>query len=96
VADKQQMMNAVLVRSAVDREFRQRLLDDPRSALKESFGLVLPDPFRIRFIERGTELDALVVLPDFKAGCEDGQLSEDDLESVNGGVTQAPWCSYDE
>jgi len=94
VNDKQQMMNAVLVRAAVDRAFRQRLIADPRSALKESFGLVLPDPFRIRFIERGADLDALVVLPDLKAGSEDGELSEDDLEAVNGG--QAPWCTYDD
>ena len=93
--DKQQMMNAVLVRAAVDWEFRRRLLDDPRAALKESFGLVLPEPFRIRFVERGDELDALVVLPDFRAGGDDGQLSEDDLETVHGGAGQAPWCTYD-
>jgi hypothetical protein len=68
----------------VDRAFRQQLLADPRRALRDELGLTIPDHFRIKFIERGPDLDALVVLPDLKA--DDEELSENELEAVSGGA----------
>jgi hypothetical protein len=90
----QRAMDAVLARAATDRSFRERLLTDPRRALKEAFGLVLPDPFTIRFIEREPGLDALVVLPDLRDPVGDGALQAGDLEAVQGGA-EAPYTWSD-
>ena len=67
---QQQMTTAVLARSAVDWQFRQHLLVDPRAALQAAFALVLPSDYQVRFVERDAHLDALVVLPDFTGELE--------------------------
>jgi hypothetical protein len=61
--DEQNILARVLTRSAVDVDFRRRLLSDPHTAVVEVIGKALPDGFRIRFIEQPTDLDALIVLP---------------------------------
>lgn len=77
-------LDSIVARATVDRAFRQKLLADPRRAIHDELGLTIPSHFRIKFIERGPELDALVVLPDFRDGAE--ELSEDELEAVSGGA----------
>jgi hypothetical protein len=83
-------LDSIVARATVDRAFRQKLLADPRRAIRDALGLNIPSHFRIKFIERGPELDALVVLPDFREGTE--ELSEDELEAVSGGAAHyAAW-----
>jgi hypothetical protein len=83
-------LDSIVARATVDRDFRQKLLADPRSAIRDALGLTVPSHFRIRFIERGPELDALVVLPDFREGVE--ELSDDELDTVSGGARHyAAW-----
>jgi len=73
-----------MARAETDQTFRQRLLADPIPAIQEVFGVVIPNNFRIRFIERDAAVDALVVLPDFRASAD--ELSDADLNQVAGGV----------
>lgn len=80
-----QALDAVLSRAATDAAFRQELLREPRAAIRDAFGVQIPDDFRIRFVERDPDLDALVVLPDFREEPEDSVLSEEELEMVSGG-----------
>lgn len=80
---EQQALEAILERSSVDLEFRKRLLTDPRRAIHEGFGVRIPHNFRVKFIEKGHDVDALVVLPDIQRA--DGELSDGDLEAVAGG-----------
>jgi hypothetical protein len=75
------LLKEVLERAATDREFRVRLLADPVGAIRMAFGVILPHNYRIRFIERPRELDALIVLPSMNQ-----ELDEDDLEQVAGGI----------
>ncbi len=83
-------LDSIVARATIDRAFRQKLLADPRRAIRDELGLTIPSHFRIKFMERGPELDALVVLPEFREGAE--ELSEDDLEAVAGGVhNYAAW-----
>jgi hypothetical protein len=86
-------LQAILDRAVTDRAFRQRLLVDPRPAILESFGVMIPATFRIKFIERDANVDALIVLPDEQHG---GELSDDDLETVSGGVAESAEWSDDE
>jgi hypothetical protein len=74
------LLREVIERASTDREFRARLLADPASAIRHAFGVILPHNYRIRFIERPRELDALIVLPSLEH-----ELDEDDLEQVAGG-----------
>lgn len=83
--DHRDLRAAILKRAASDLEFRQGLLADPRSAIESGFGVELPDGYRIRFVERDPDVDALVVLPDFEGS---GGLSDKDLEAVAGGTGQ--------
>jgi hypothetical protein len=93
-AKEPRALQAILDRAATDRAFRQRLLVDPRPAILESFGVIIPATFRIKFIERDANVDALIVLPD--AQHHGGELSDDDLETVSGGVAESAEWSDDE
>ena len=75
-------LNAVLARATVDRAFRNALLTAPRRAIFETFGMHIPGDFRIRFIERDADLDALVVLPDYLEPDDDDAA----LSDVSGGM----------
>jgi hypothetical protein len=74
------LLREVIERAGTDRDFRTRLLADPAAAIRHAFGVILPHNYRIRFIERPRELDALIVLPSMNQ-----ELDEDDLEQVAGG-----------
>jgi hypothetical protein len=86
-------LQAILDRAATDRAFRQRLLVEPRPAILESFGVMIPATFRIKFIERDLDLDALIVLPDMQINGD--ELSDADLERVSGGVEESAEWSDD-
>ena len=83
------LLNKVLQRSATDKEFRTRLIEQPERAIEEIIGVPvssLAKPVRVKFVEKDPSLDALVVLPDYAD--PDGVLSDAELEAVAGG----DWC----
>jgi len=82
---QQQAIQAIVARAEVDPAFRASLLRQPVEAIQRTFGVALPPGFRVRFVERDPSVDLLVVLTD--PADEAGELSEDQLESVAGGVT---------
>ena len=75
---------AVLARAETDVPFRKRLLAEPHRAIQDAFGIQVPPDFRLRFIERHADVDALVVLPDLRH--EEGELTVESLEHVAGGA----------
>lgn len=72
----------VAARAARDAGFRRALLDDPARALRQTLGITLPPGYRVRFIERPRDLDALIVLPD---RADEDELSDDELDQAAGG-----------
>lgn len=87
------LLQRVLALSVTDTAFRSRLLTDPEGAILDAFSVRVPGGYRVRFIEKPAELDALVVLPDPAA--PEGELDDDDLDLVAGGtsgcVNTSPW-----
>lgn len=79
----QEALEQILARAAVDRDFRKALLINPRKAILDGLGVHIPASFRVRFVERETNVDALIVLPDLQR--HDGELDDCDLEAVAGG-----------
>jgi len=80
-------LQQVLDRAAADPHFRRRLLAEPHAAIRDTFGIQIPSSFRLKFVERGDDADALIVLPNasVRAAQADGELDDASLEAVAGG-----------
>ena len=74
---------AVLRRSAIDPGYRERLLADPRAAIREETGIELPAGYNVRFAEKPEGVHDLIVLPNPIP--EAAEVSEEQLEAVAGG-----------
>lgn len=85
--NRSQLLTDILSRAASDRTFRVALLNEPAGTIQTAFGVQVPHNYRLKFIERGTDVDSLIVLPDLVAA---GELSDDELEEVAGGTTPEP------
>jgi hypothetical protein len=73
----------VMVRSATDAEYRQKLLVDPRTAISEVTGQPLAAGYDVAFVEN--KADLTLVLPKVMHQVTD--LNEAELEAVSGGTT---------
>ena len=92
--NRDDLRDRILQRAAVDREFRQGLLDAPRRTIRATFGVEIPEDYRLRFVEKDPDVDSLVVLPDFRG--DDEELDDDDLDRVAGGFeTDFYWSPSD-
>ena len=70
-----------------DGEFRARLLENPRSAIEEVFGVNLPEGLSVKVHEQSDSEVHLVLPPD-------PRLSEKDLELISGGSGCAGECAW--
>lgn len=75
------LISDILQKAATDPAFRARLLVEPAEAIRDAFGVVVPAGYRMRFIERDADVDALIVLPE----AQGVELSDDELDDVAGG-----------
>ncbi|MDR0691007.1 MAG: NHLP leader peptide family RiPP precursor [Streptococcaceae bacterium] len=70
----------VMQKATTDEEFRQELLENPKSAIERLTGEKLPDDYKIKVLENDPNYTATFVLPDLR-----NDLDIDDLENVAGG-----------
>ena len=89
----EQTYQRLLERSSTDLDFRSKLLTDSRAALSEFIGKPLPESFNVAFVEN--KADYTIVLPESIDTA--AELSEQELESVAGGLTptivaSSGWC----
>src|ERR687894_1814854 len=86
---RQEMERRLIEKSVEDDAFRQRLIEDPKGAVEQELGTRLPEEVRIVTVEETQDTIYLVLPSTSMAGAEGGELSEQELESVAGGM--ATW-----
>ena len=79
-----ELQQIVIEKAMKDETFRKLLLENPAKALKDGFGLQIPEGFDIEVLEEQPE-KFYIVLPGTGAEKPDGELSEFELNSVAGG-----------
>jgi hypothetical protein len=83
-----EMKRRLIERSLQEEAFRQRLLEEPRTAVEQELGMPLPAEVEIRAVEE-TPQTIYLVLPTATSQVGRGdEISDRDLESVAGGD---PW-----
>ncbi len=80
-----EMERKLIERSLEDEAFRQRLLADPRAAIEQELGTRLPESIEVRAVEETPEIIYLV-LPRRSADVQAGELADQELEAVSGGL----------
>jgi Nitrile hydratase, alpha chain len=83
----------LIEKSLQDDAFRQRLLEDPKGAVEQELGTRLPEDVRVVTVEESADTIYLVLPSTPTAGADGGELSDQQLESVAGGVES--WIVYD-
>jgi hypothetical protein len=73
-------------RSLQDEDFRQRLLDDPKGTLEQELGRGLPAGVEVRVVQESADTIYLVLPSASALGDQGGELSEEELEAVAGGL----------
>ena len=76
----------IVQRSIENEEFRQRLLDDPKGTLEQELGRQLPEGVEVRVVEESADTIYLVLPSASALGDQGGELSDEELEAVAGGV----------
>lgn len=62
------LRNQVIQKAWEDPGFRQRLLADPKAALKEALGIQIPDHITLKTVEEGSNEFYLVIPPSPSSG----------------------------
>jgi hypothetical protein len=86
------MERRLIEKSLQDEAFRQRLIDDPKGAVEEELGTRLPEDVRVVTVEETQDTIYLVLPSTPMAGAEGEALSDQELQSVAGGL--ASWDVY--
>jgi hypothetical protein len=93
-----EMERRLIEKSLQDKDFRQRLLDDPKGAIEQEMGTRVPEGFEVRVVEESADSIYLVLPSASPLVGEGGELSDQELEAVAGGFsyedTSATICSY--
>lgn len=87
-ASHEQLLEQIIERATTDQSFRRWLIESPEAAIFSTFGIRVPEDYRISFMEKPGNLDALIILPDLRPHGE--ELCDEDLDAAAGGNAD-PW-----
>ena len=76
----------IIAKALIDDEFRKALLSDPRATLEKESGQKLPDNLKLKVIEEDPDTIIISLPQKPKEMGEKGELSEEALENVAGGL----------
>ena len=74
-----QMLQQIVEKSALDSDFRQQLLSDPKTTISEELGIAIPDSMTIKVHESDMQTVHLALPPD-------PNITEEQLEAVSAGL----------
>ena len=84
---REAFQQAVIRAAWKDEEFRKKLLENPREAIKTQFDVDVNAELNIKVVEEDSG-EMVLVLP-VKPGGSVGELSEAELDAVSGGGTES-------
>lgn len=74
-----EMLRQIVDKSAVDAEFRQQLLSDPKTAITAELGITMPESMNVVVHESDMQTVHLALPPD-------PNITEEQLEAVSAGL----------
>jgi hypothetical protein len=81
-----EMERRLVERSLQDESFRQRLLDEPKGAIEGELGTQLRESIEVRVVEESADTIYLVLPSASPFVGEGGELSDEKLDAVAGGL----------
>jgi hypothetical protein len=84
-------LSSVIARALEDDAFKQELLSNPSSVIERELGITIPEGIEFRVVEQENNIRNLV-LPMQPDNFVDGELSEEELEAVAGGIFNSRIC----
>lgn len=74
-----QMLQQIVEKSAVDEQFRQALLANPKATISNELGITIPDSMNIKVHESDMQTVHLALPPD-------PNITEEQLEAISAGL----------
>ena len=74
-----EMMQQIIDKSALDSEFRQQLLMNPKSAITEELGITMPESMNIQVHQSDMQTVHIALPPD-------PNITEEQLEAISAGL----------
>ena len=81
--NRKQMEAEIIAEAIANQEFRQALISNPKAALEAEYEITIPDSIKVSVLQESAD-QMYLVLPHTEAAS--GELSEDQLEAVVGGI----------
>ena len=75
----EQMLQQIVEKSALDADFRQQLLSDPKNAISRELDISIPDSMTIKVHESDMQTVHLALPPD-------PNITEEQLEAISAGL----------
>lgn len=74
-----QMLKQIVDKSALDADFRQKLLTDPKSTISQELGITIPESMDIKIHESDMQTVHVALPPD-------PNITEEQLEAISAGL----------
>ena len=74
-----EMLQQIVEKSALDADFRQELLTDPKTAITRELGITMPDSMNVQVHESDMQTVHLALPPD-------PNITEEQLEAISAGL----------
>ena len=74
-----EMMQQIIDKSALDSDFRQQLLTNPKSAITEELGITMPESMNVQVHQSDMQTVHIALPPD-------PNITEEQLEAISAGL----------